>query len=155
VPEEGVAWTAFYLDASPWRPSITIGEADGDIEENGAGGGALSAAGVAGRCRCNRADDSRGAAGRKVALSLAFALLLPLPAYFRARLSTGSPRLASFSFHALRVGFVFGVLVGAERLFFPQLSGRIHKAHEYLALVAFAGAFLGVVGFWIALTQSW
>src|SRR5688572_9047754 len=53
-------------------------------------------------------DNPAGNAYFCAALSLAFALLQPLPAYFRARLAPSSPRLASFSFYALRLGFVFG-----------------------------------------------
>lgn len=83
-------------------------------------------------------------------LALTCFMLIPLAGFFRARLATYAPKTATFSFHALRVGLVFSVIVGLERLFFRNLSAMIHKAHEYIALVAFTGLFLGVVGFWLA-----
>ena len=54
-------------------------------------------------------------------------------------------RLQAFGSCALRVGVVFGVLVGLERLTFFHISQRVRKAHEVLAIVCFLGLYSGVL----------
>jgi hypothetical protein len=85
------------------------------------------------------------------AIGLTCAMLLPLPAYFRKRLSSAAPKTSAFSFYSLHVGLFAGIIVAFERSVFRNLSDQIHKAHEYIALIGFFGLFLGVVGFWLAL----
>ena len=46
----------------------------------------------------------------------------------------------------LRLGLVCGMLVGLERLLFYDLSRLIHKAHELIAFLTFAGLYFGVIG---------
>ncbi len=53
---------------------------------------------------------------------------------------------AHWAVWALRVGLIFGVMVAIESLVFADFSRIIHKGHEILALVAFLGAYAGVLG---------
>lgn len=46
----------------------------------------------------------------------------------------------------LRIGMICGMLIGVERLVFYDLSRLIHKAHELIALLAFAGQYFGIMG---------
>lgn len=86
-----------------------------------------------------------------IAMGIAGAMLLPLPGYFRARLQKAARLTCTFSYYALHVGLIAGITVAFERSLFRNLSGQIHKAHEYIALVGFFGLYLGVAGFWSAL----
>jgi len=86
-----------------------------------------------------------------IAMGIAGAMLLPLPGYFRERLQKSARRICTFSYYALHVGLIAGIAVAFERSLFRNLSGQIHKAHEYIALVGFFGLYLGVAGFWLAL----
>lgn len=95
-------------------------------------------------------DNPGGNAFFAAGLALTCFMLIPLAGFFRVRLHPYAPRTATLAFHSLRLGFIFAVVVGLERLFFRNLSAHIHKAHELIALVAFAGLFIGVVGFWLA-----
>lgn len=53
------------------------------------------------------------------------------------------PKALSFS---LRLGLVCGFLVAAERTFFTHFSDVTHKGHEVIALIAFLGLYVGIVG---------
>lgn len=80
--------------------------------------------------------------------------LFPLCRYLRRSLEPYSSRTALFSFYTLQIGLAMTLIVGVERLLLTTLSDVIHKGHEYLAIIAFGGLFLGVVGFWLALVQT-
>jgi len=101
-----------------------------------------------------RAKNPEGFRYYCAALVLAPLLVFPLCRYLRNAFAPTTPRTAAFSFHALRTGLGMMVIVGVERLTLTTLSDVIHKGHEYLAIVAFFGLFLGVVGFWLALARS-
>lgn len=79
------------------------------------------------------------------ALSLSMLLLWPYVSSLKKTLCP-STSVAKFAIGALRLGLVCGVIVGAERLLIHHLSDWVYKAHEILALMAFLGLYLGVLG---------
>lgn len=85
-------------------------------------------------------------------LMAAFGMGMPLCGYIRVRFEPVAPRAAWFGYRAIRVGFFGSVVVGLERLFAPQISWHIHKAHEYVSIVTFVGLLLGIAGYWVCLT---
>jgi hypothetical protein len=101
----------------------------------------------------SQVSNPRGSYYFCIGLTLTFAMLLPLPGYYRARLERRAPRLVAFSFHALRVGFLAALIIGLERLTIRNLADYSPKGHESLAIVAFFGHFFGLAGFWLALSR--
>ncbi len=90
-----------------------------------------------------------------VALGICCVMLFPVAAFLRKHLSLSHPRISAFSQRALQAGFIASIAIGVERLTIRNLSDYFWKAHEYIAIVAFAGLFLGVVGFWFALAHAY
>jgi len=84
-----------------------------------------------------------------IAMGITGVMLLPLPGYLRARLQNAAPRTSTFSYYALHVGLIDGIIIAFERGLFRDLSNQIHKAHEYIALVGFFVLFLCVLGFFL------
>lgn len=82
-----------------------------------------------------------------LAISFCFALVFPLAGYLAQRLSTPLSGLASYSRKSFQLGSICGFLVGLERGFIYDLSKTFFKAHEVVALIAFFGVFLGILGF--------
>lgn len=78
------------------------------------------------------------------ALSLSMVLLWPYVSALKSRLSSSIPA-TSFAFGALRTGLVCGALLGAEKLLIHDLSNWVYKAHEILALLTFAGLYIGIL----------
>ncbi len=58
------------------------------------------------------------------------------------------------SFKFIQLGLVCGMLLGLERLIFYDLSRLIHKAHELIALLTFAGLYFGIIGVMVRLWQQ-
>jgi len=100
----------------------------------------------------SRADNPAGHLFWSLGLVSALLLCLPSCGYFLRRLEPWSPRVAHRAGFALRTGYIAGILVGLESAFFPNFGGYIYKAHEYTAIVAFSGIYLGAAGFWYCLT---
>ena len=96
----------------------------------------------------SRADNPAGHLFWSLGLVSALLLCLPSCGYFLRRLEPWSPRVAHRAGFALRTGYIAGILVGLESAFFPNFGGYIYKAHEYTAIVAFSGIYLGAAGFW-------
>jgi hypothetical protein len=46
----------------------------------------------------------------------------------------------------LRIGLLFGMLVGIDQLLLFRLTEAVHKGHEALAVIAFVAVYVGVVG---------
>jgi hypothetical protein len=90
-------------------------------------------------------DGARWLAG---ALLAAVALLWPVTTYFGRTLG-GSGRLGRIAIVVLRGGLIGGALLGIEGLFVLELSRRIPKSHEILALVTFLGFYGGVLGLYV------
>ena len=86
-----------------------------------------------------------GAVWFAAALGLALALLWPVTTRLRRAIGPGE-LLARLSIGALRTGLIFGMLVSVESMVFFDFSQYVHKGHELLALVAFLGAYAGVLG---------
>ncbi len=82
-----------------------------------------------------------------LAISLCFALVFPLAGYLAQQLSSPLSKLASYSQRSFQVGSICGFLVGIERGFIYDISRTFFKAHEVVALIAFFGVFLGILGF--------
>lgn len=79
------------------------------------------------------------------ALTIAMVLLWPYASVVQSRLSASIPA-TRFTIGALRTGLVCGALLGAERLLIHDLSHWVYKAHEILALLAFSGLYIGILG---------
>jgi hypothetical protein len=79
------------------------------------------------------------------ALSIAMVLLWPYVSALSKGLSSSIPA-AGYAIVALRTGLVCGALLGAEKLFIHDLSNQVYKAHEILALLTFAGLYIGILG---------
>lgn len=80
-------------------------------------------------------------------LSLAMLLLWPYVSFLKRDLPDAS-RLIKF----IRVGLLFGMLLGAERLFIHDLSHLLYKSHELIALLTFIGLYFGILGLLIKLS---
>jgi len=80
------------------------------------------------------------------AIGLAMALLWPYVSSLKQNLCPYLPASAKFTVAVLRVGISCGVILGVERLVIHDLSAWVYKAHEILALLAFLGFYIGVVG---------
>lgn len=78
------------------------------------------------------------------ALSIAMVLLWPYVTSLQTRFST-STLATGFAIGALRTGLVCGALLGAEKLLIHDLSNWVYKAHEILALLTFAGLYVGIL----------
>ena len=103
----------------------------------------------------SRRDNPDGNIYLCLGMAVAFLILYPLPGYFCSRLTKAAPKTAAFSYWAMRIGVFAAIAVGVERFFLVDLSTYLHKAHEAIALAAFMGMFLGIVGFWLAFTRTW
>jgi hypothetical protein len=79
------------------------------------------------------------------ALSISMLLLWPYVSALHKGLSSFIPA-AGFTVGALRTGLVCGALLGAEKLLIHDLSKWVYKAHEILALLTFAGLYIGILG---------
>jgi hypothetical protein len=90
-----------------------------------------------------------------IGLGVVSAMLFPLGRYLALRLSISGPKLAAIASHTFRMGVVTTGLVALERGLFHDLSRELHKAHEYLALIAFAGLFTSVTCFWYLALRSY
>ena len=55
-------------------------------------------------------------------------------------------RPSQFALFMLRAGLFFGALLGLEKLLVRDLSNWLYKSHEMLALLMFAGLYIGVLG---------
>ena len=80
------------------------------------------------------------------ALSLAMVLLWPYVSALKKGLCPSLPAAAEFAVGALRIGLVFGALLGLERLLIRDLSDWVYKAHEILGVFTFLGLYFGVLG---------
>ncbi len=89
-----------------------------------------------------------------LALVLCFSFLFPLCNTLRSRLNSQSRVLARLSFESLRCGMVASIAIGVERTFLDGLSAFFPKGHEAIALVAFAGLCIGILGFWWLLVNE-
>jgi hypothetical protein len=78
-------------------------------------------------------------------LSLSMLLLWLYVSSIKTGLSALLPS-AGFAITAIRFGLICGFLLGAERLLIYDLSYRIDKAHEGLALFTLLGLYVGVIG---------
>jgi hypothetical protein len=58
-----------------------------------------------------------------------------------------------FALVMLRSGLLFGTLLGLEKLLIRDLSNWVYKAHEILALLMFAGLYMGVLGLLIQMMR--
>lgn len=95
----------------------------------------------------SRRHNPEGAPWFAGAIALSLLLLWPLiPALRQVADPSNTSRTARHAARALRVGIACGIIIGIERLLFHHLSGMIHKAHEFIALLAFAGFYLGILG---------
>lgn len=79
------------------------------------------------------------------ALLVSMVLLLPYVSDIKKSLEP-STAITRYAIGILRIGIVCGALLGAERLFFYDLSKSLYKAHEILALLTFFGLYFGVIG---------
>lgn len=80
------------------------------------------------------------------ALALALALQWPVTHAVRSARGVGE-RTRRWSAVLLRCGLVCGMLVGAERILFFHFSDLVHKGHEFVALIAFAAIYAGMLTF--------
>ena len=78
-------------------------------------------------------------------LSLSMLLLWLYVSSIKTSLNALLPS-AEFAITAIRFGLVCGFLLGAERLLIYDLSHRIDKAHEGLALFTLLGLYVGIIG---------
>ena len=87
------------------------------------------------------------------ALILVCVMGLPCANYFHARLAGIARRQASFARAVLALGLTCGIIIGLEGLLLPRLNDLLHKLHETVATVTFAGIFFGVLAFWSIMTK--
>lgn len=92
----------------------------------------------------SRKHNPDGAAFFSVGLALSLVALWPAVRWVED-CAIPATRTSRFGVRALRVGIVFGVLVGLDRLVFHHLSDLVRKGHEILAIVSFVGLYAGVV----------
>ncbi len=76
-------------------------------------------------------------------LSLSMILLWPYVSSLKEGSSSG---VTIFMIGAIRTGLVSGALLGVERLFIRDLSNWFYKSHEIIALIAFIGFYVGILG---------
>ena len=62
-------------------------------------------------------------------------------------------QVAKFAVYSIRIGLFCGLLLGAERLLFYDLSRWVYKAHEVIALFMFFGLYLGTVNILLLLMR--
>lgn len=92
----------------------------------------------------SRKHNPDGAAWFAAGLALSMACLWPAVSWIAHR--DGAKRGAGrIGILALRVGIVFGVLVGVERLLLHDFSKLVHKGHELMALLSTLGLYVGVL----------
>jgi hypothetical protein len=89
----------------------------------------------------SRKHNPHGGYWFSTALGLSMLALLPVVACLRT--TVGARR---WPIIALRLGVLFGVAVGIERLTFVRLSSIVNNGHEALAVGAFAGLYTGMLG---------
>lgn len=80
------------------------------------------------------------------ALSLSMVLLWLYVSTLKYSLLPSLTLTSKFAIGALRLGMICGALVGVERLLMHDLSAWIYKGHELIALLAFLGLYIGVLG---------
>jgi hypothetical protein len=83
-------------------------------------------------------------------LSLSMLMLWFYVSSIKSGLSAILPA-AGFAFTAIRIGLLFGFLLGVERLFIYDLSQWINKAHEVIALFTLLGLYIGILSLLIQL----
>lgn len=83
-------------------------------------------------------------------LSLSMLFLWLYVSSIKGNLSAMLPA-AGFAITAIRIGLLFGFLLGAERLFIHDLSRLIDKAHEGIALFTLLGLYIGILSLLIQL----
>jgi hypothetical protein len=96
----------------------------------------------------SRKHNPDGAVYFSVGLSLSLAVLWPTLHWIRLR-DDVTRGLGRFGLRALRVGIVFGVMVGLERLAFFHVSQIVRKGHEALAAICFLSLYAGVLALYI------
>jgi len=79
------------------------------------------------------------------ALSLSMVLLWPYVSTLKKSLYASLPA-AKYTISALQTGIVCGALVGVERLLIRDISAWFYKSHETIALIAFLGLYIGILG---------
>jgi len=79
------------------------------------------------------------------ALGLSMILLWPYVSALKAMQSDSGSAWVRFGIAALRWGLICGALLGLEKLLIRDLSNLVYKAHEILALLTFAGLYVGVL----------
>ncbi|WP_455208498.1 hypothetical protein [Kaarinaea lacus] len=77
---------------------------------------------------------------------LSMALLWPYVSSLKKSLCPLLPQTAELSIGVLRIGLICGVVLGVESLLIHDISAWIYKAHEILALLAFLGFYIGILG---------
>ncbi|HWN06774.1 MAG TPA: hypothetical protein VNO53_06390 [Steroidobacteraceae bacterium] len=89
----------------------------------------------------SRKHNPQGGYWFSIALGLSMLALLPVVSCLQK--TVGERR---WPIVALRAGVLFGVVVGVERLVFVRLSSIVDNGHEALAVGAFAGLYVGMLG---------
>ncbi len=79
-----------------------------------------------------------------IALGLSMIGLWPVASYL-----AGAADERRWPIFALRAGILFGVAVGLERLTFVRFSSIVDNGHEALAVCAFAGLYVGMLGLYV------
>lgn len=79
--------------------------------------------------------------------ALLAAMVLLWPYISALKLSQSSDRSipTRFAITALRTGLICGALLGLEKLLIHDLSNWVYKAHEIMAILTFAGLYVGVL----------
>ena len=72
-------------------------------------------------------------------------LLWPCASALKSAHDDGGSAWTGFAIAALRAGLLCGALLGLEKLLVRDLSNRFDKAHEMLALLTFAGLYIGIL----------
>ncbi len=72
-------------------------------------------------------------------------LLWPCASALKNAHHDGVSAWTGFAIAALRAGLLCGALLGVEKLLVRDLSNRFDKAHEMLALLTFAGLYIGIL----------
>ncbi len=89
----------------------------------------------------SRKHNPEGGRWFSIALGVSMLALWPVVSYLRQ--TVGDRR---WPILALRIGILFGVAVGVERLMFVRFSSLVNNGHEALAVSAFAGLYTGLLG---------
>lgn len=93
----------------------------------------------------SRKHNPDGSAWFSGGLCLSMILLWPYVTTLKTSRPDAGSAAGKFGIVALRTGVVCGALLGIEKLLIRDLSNWVYKAHEVLALLTFAGLYIGVL----------